>query len=342
MSTSAKFLKAVAAKQTAFGTPGAANYFQLPWTGEYEDLEEEHLAEYDQGTWTPTAIVEKVGEMARVTLSGVMFFELFPVLLNASHDAITAVDATTHFSYDDAVSPSAVGAPIPYTSWLGGNEAIGGTGPAVRIQDCYCESWTLTGNINTKEVQMTSTWFGLQVDDNSGAGFAFPTAALPTSLNMMKTLLGGLDYQDAAATGGDFTTMTAAACVLLDWELTFAGGLVPLWCVNSSTALTYSGVRHEEPSCEYKPTIRTNATTYAAVKGKANSRTFQEVMISIIGANQNDCNWKMTGRFQPAFIAHSRNDNEVVMQPTFRCETPWTQTTTPHWVSWELDTEWEH
>ena len=55
MSTSTKFLRAVAAKQTAFGTPGAANYFQLPWVGEYEDLEEEHMAEYDQGTWTPTA-----------------------------------------------------------------------------------------------------------------------------------------------------------------------------------------------------------------------------------------------------------------------------------------------
>ncbi len=341
MSTSTKFLKVVAAKQSAFGTPGASGYFQMPFTGEYEDLEEEHMAAYDQGTWTPTAIVEKVGEMARLTLSGVMFFEMMPILLNASHDAITATDATTHYSYDDAVSPSAVGAPAFYTFWLGGNEAIGATGPTVRIQDAFCESWTLTGNINTKEVQMTSTWMGLQVDDNSGAGFAWPTAALPAGLGMMKTLLGGLDYQDAATTGGDFTTMTAAAGVLLNWGLTFNGGLRPKWAADSD-ALTYAGVRHEEPSCEYTPTLRTNTTTYAAVKGKANARTFQEVMISLSGGDQRDMNFKMTGRFQPNFIAHARSENEVVMTPTFRCETPYTQTTTPHWVSWELDTEWEH
>lgn len=340
MSTSTKFLRAEAGRQPAFGTPATPD-FKLPFVGEYEDLQEEHEAEWDQGTWTPTTIVEQVASFARVTLNGAMFFELLPVLLSAGFGAISPTDNETHFTYDDEVDPSAVGSPVPYTFLLGGDEDLGGTGPAVRVQDTFLESFTLAGNLNSKEVSLQSTWFGLQVDDNSGAGFAFQGAALPSNLGMMKTLLGGLQYQDASTTGGDFTTMTSFSGVLLDWSLTVNTGLAPLWAADENQ-LTYAGVRHNEPSVEFTPVIRTNSTTYAAVKGKANSRTFQELLLNLAGGDQRDCKWLMTGRWLPNFVAHGRAGDEVVMQPTFRCSTPHTQTTTPHWFGWELDTEWEH
>lgn len=341
MSTSTKFLRCIAAQQLAFGTAASSGYFRLPFVGEYEDLEEEHAAEWDQGTWTPTTIVEKVAEYARITLSGTMFFELLPVIHNMAWGNVNATNNTTYQSYDGSVSPSAVGAPIPYTFWLGGAQNIGGTGPMVRIQDAFVESYTLSGNLNTKEIAIEVTLFGLQIDDNNGAGFAAPTAALPTALGMMKTLLGSFNIQDAATTGGDFATMTAIAGKMLDWSLTVNTGLVPLWS-SDENQLTYSGVRHNEPSIEFAPQVRTDATSYAYVKAKANAKTYQELQMVIAGADQRALTYNMTGRFLPNFIAHGRQGDEVVMLPTFRVETPHTQTTTPHWFSWELDTEWAH
>lgn len=341
MSTSTKFLKAECGQQSAFGTVNASPNVKLPFTGEYEDLQEEHEAEWDQGTWTPLSIVEQVAGYAQITLSGVMFFEFLPIIHNMGWGNVNAVDETTHYQYDGSVSPSAVGSPIPYTFLLGGNEAIGGTGPAIRIQDAYVESYTLAGNMNSKEVALSATLFGLQVDDNADAGYAFIGAALPSNLGMMKTLKTGVNYQDATATGGDFATMTALACAMLDWSLTFNTGLVAKWA-SDQNQLTYCGVRHVEPSVEFTPTIRTDATTYAAIKAKADARTFQEIQINLTGDAQRALAYNLTGRWLPNFIAHSRSDDEVVMQPTFRVSTPHTQTTTPHFLSWTLDTEWEH
>lgn len=341
MSTATKFLRCFAAQQSAFGTAASSGQFQLPFTGEYEDLQEEHVAEWDQGTWTPQTIVEKTAELARVTLRGVMFFELLPVIHNMAWGNVDATNETTHYSYDGSVSPSAVGAPAFYTFWLGGNEAIGGTGPMVRIQDAFVESYTLSGNLNTKEIAIEATLVGLKVDDNSGAGFAAPSAALPTSLGMMKTLKGAFNIQDAATTGGDFATMTAISGVMLDWSLTINTGLTPKWS-SDANALTYGGVRHVEPSIEFAPQIRTTSTTYAYTKAKANAKTFQELQMVIDGEDQRTLTYNMTGRWLPNFIAHGRQNDEVVMLPTFRAETPHTQTTTPHWFSWTLDTEWEH
>jgi hypothetical protein len=340
MSTSTRFLKAQAGKQAQFGT-AVTTTFQLPFTGEYEDLQEEHIAEYDSGTWTPTTIVEKVADYAKVSLSGVMFFEFLPVFFNMGHDLITVSDQTTYQQYDDAISPTAVGVPRAYTFLLGGGQNIGGTGPAVRIQDTFLESMTLAGNLNSKEITVQADAFGLSVNDNSGAGYAFAAVGLPANIGMMKTMLGALNYQDATSTGGDFQTMTALSCVMMDWSWTWNTGLVPKWA-SDGNALTYCGVRHNAPSVEFTPTIRTNSTTYAAIKGKANARTYQELQLIITGTEQRAFTLNMTGRWLPNFVAHSRANDEVVMTPTFRVETPHTQTTTPHWMSWELDTEWSH
>lgn len=339
MSTSIKFLKAEAGKQSAFGTPATPD-FKLPFVGEYTDAQEEHVAEWDQGYWTPTSIVEQVASYATFTLSGVMFFELLPVFLSAGHADLTPGGGGP-YAYDDDVDPAAVGAPSPYTFLFGGNENLGATGPAVKIQDAYLRTMSLSFNVNSKQVAVTSEWFGLSINDNSSAGFAFAGAALPTTPGMMKGLLGTLEIQDASTTGGDFATMTAFDCSLLDWQLDIDFGLRPKWAAEEN-ALTYCGVYHEEPSCTFAPAIRTNSTNYALVKAKADARTYQELLLTLNGASSRQLKWQMTGRWLPNFIAHGRMNNEVVMQPTFQAETPYTQTTTPHWVGWELDTLWSH
>jgi hypothetical protein len=339
MSTSVKFLKAEAGKQTAFGTPVSPD-FKLPFTGAYTDAQEEQVAEWDAGFWTPTAIVEKTADMATISLSGAMFFELLPVFLSAGFGDLTPGGAGP-YDYDDELDPAAVGAPIPYTFLLGGNEALGGTGPAVKIQDAYLRTMSLSFSISNRQVTVQSEWFGLSVNDNAGAGFAFIGAALPTSLGMMKGLLAALDIQDAATSGGDFATMTAFECSLLDWTLNIDTGLRPKWAAEEN-ALTYCGYYHEVPAVTFTPTIRTDSTNYALVKAKANARTFQELMLTLNGDASRQVKWQMTGRFLPNFTAHGRANNEVVMSPTFRAETPYTQTTTPHMFGWELDTLWSH
>lgn len=339
MSTTTKFLAGFAGKQTVFGTAVAAT-FKLPFMGEYEDAQEEHSAEYDSGFWTPVTIVEQVAQHARFTLNGAGFFELLPVLLNAGHDHIT-VSGVGPFVFDDAVAPSAVGVPRPYTFFFGGNEALGGTGPMVRIRDGHLESFQLAGNINTKEVALSSQWFGALVDSNSNAGFTKPSSALPSPLGMMKTLLATLEVQDATTTGGDFLTMTATDKALLDWTFACDFGLRPQWSADENL-LTYSGVRHVMPVATFAAAIRTTATNYALVKAKADARTFQELMLTLNGANSEQLKLKMTGRWLPGVTAHSRVNDEVVMNGTFQVETNYLQVTTPHWLSWELDTNWTH
>jgi hypothetical protein len=269
-----------------------------------------------------------------------MFFELLPVFLSAGFADLTPTGADPYI-YDYELIPATVGTPSPYTFFFGGNEAIGGTGPAIRIQDGYLQKMVLAFNINSKELTVQSDWFGLSVDDNSAAGRAFIGAALPTPLGMMKGLLSVLEIQDAATTGSDFATMTAFDCSLLDWSLSIDTGLRPQWAAEEN-ALTYCGYYHEAPVITFAPTIRTNATNYALVKGKANSRTYQEIMLTLNGASSRQVKWQMTGRWLPNFIAHTRGSGEVVMSPTFQCATPYTQVTTPHIFGWELDTKWSH
>lgn len=339
MSTSQKFMRAEAGKQSVFGTAVTPD-FKLPFTGEYADMQTEQSAAWDSGTWTPVEIVEKTSDYATFKLSGAMFFELLPVFLSAGFADLSPTGSNP-YAYDAELNPAAVGAPSPYTFYFGANEAIGGTGPAVRIQDAYLQKMVLSFNLNSKELTVQSDWFGKSVDDNSGAGRAFIGAALPTSLGMMKGMLSALEIQDAATTGSDFATMTAFDCSLLDWSLNIDTGLRPQWA-GEENALTYCGYYHEEPVVTFQPTIRTNATNYALVKGKANSRTFQELMLTMNGATSRQVKWQMTGRWLPNFTAHSRAGGEVVMSPTFQCKTPHTQTTTPHMFGWELDTQWSH
>lgn len=339
MSTSLKFLKAEAGKQSAFNSAATPN-FKLPFTGEYADDQTEHVAEWDMGYWTPTEIVEKTSDYATFKLSGAMFFELLPVFLSAGFADLSPSGADP-YTYDAELAPASVGVPSPYTFLFGGNENLGGTGPAVKIQDGYLQKMVLSFNINSKELTVQSDWFGRKVDDNSGAGFAFQGAALPTPLGMMKGMLGALEIQDAATTGSDFATMTAFDCSLLDWSLSIDTGLRPQWA-SEENALTYCGIYHEAPVITFTPTIRTNSTNYALVKTKANDRTFQEVMLTLNGASSRQVKWQMTGRWLPNFSAHGRGSGEVVMQPTFQCATPYTQVTTPHLFGWELDTKWSH
>lgn len=339
MSTSLKFLKGEAGKQSVFGT-AVSPTFKLPFVGEYSDAQTDHEAEWDAGVWTPTVIVEKTSDYATFKLSGAMFFELLPVFLSAGFDDL-APSGSDPYTYDLDLTPTAVGAPSPYTFFFGGNEAIGGTGPAVRIQDGYLSKMVLSYNLNSKELAVQSDWFGASVDDNSGAGRAFIGSALPTPLGMVKGMLGALEIQDAATTGGDFATMTAFDCALLDWSLTIDTGLRAAWSADQN-ALTYCGFYHEAPAVTFTPTIRTNSTNYALVKGKANSRTFQELLLTLNGASSRVFKARMTGRWMPGFTAHERANNEVIMKPTFTCETPYTQVTTPHFFGWSLTTKWSH
>lgn len=339
MSTSIKFLRVEAGRQSAFGT-AVTPTLKLPFTGEYADEQTEHTAEWDQGTWTPTEIVEKTSDFATFKLSGAMFFELLPIFFSAGFDALTP-SGDGPYTYDDELNPAAVGTPIPYTFFFGGKENLGGTGPAIRIRDGYLRQMVLSFNMNSKDLTVQSDWFGASIDDNSGAGFAFQGLSLPSSLGMMKGLLGALEIQDATTTGGDFATMTAFDCALLDWRLTIDTGLRPAWAADQND-LAYCGYYHEAPMVSFAPTIRTTSTNYALLKTKANARTYQELMLTLNGASSRQAKLQMTGRWLPNFVAHGRGTNEVVMQPTFQCARPYTQVTTPHFFGWELDTQLEH
>ena len=335
MATSVKLLKGEAGKQSVFGT-AVSPTFKLPFVGEYQDAQEDHSAEYDSGFWTPVTIVGKVADHGTFNLRGTAYFELLPMFFNAGFDAITPSGAGPYV-YDDEVVPSTPGAPIPYTFRFGGGEAIGGTGPTVQIADAYCQSFTLAFSMSAKALTINSTWFGRSIDDNSGAGRAFIGSNLPASIEMMKGLLGALNIQDAATTGSDFTTMTAFQCSLLDWTLAVDTGLRPQWAADNN-ALTYCGYYHQAPVITLAAAIRTTSSNYALVAAKAKARTYQELELIINGSNSRQLRLQLTGRWNPNVTAHGRANNEVVMNGSFMVETPHTQTTTPHYFGWELDT----
>jgi hypothetical protein len=74
------------------------------------------------------------------------------------------------------------------------------------------------------------------------------------------------------------------------------------------------------------------------VAAKAKARTYQELELVINGSNSRQLRLQLTGRWNPNITAHGRSNNEVVMNGSFMVETPHTQTTTPHYFGWELDT----
>jgi len=336
-----KFLKAEAGKQAVQGTPATPD-FMLPMVGEYEDAQIEVAAEWDSGTWSGMEIVEQAAKLARFTLRGHGFFELLPVFLSAGfNDQLTASDSAP-YAYTDLLTPGAAGVPRPYTMRFGAlGQNIGGTGPTVQIPDAYLESVTLTGNINSADITVESQWFGSEVDDNSGAGYAFAGAALPSPLGMMKTLLGAISLQDAGATGGDFGSLTGLTGVLLDWVLTIRTGLSPQWSADSNQ-LTFTGVRIQTPTITFAPTLRTNATTYAATRTKYEARTYQELQITLTGGLSRQAVLRATGRWTSVPTPRRREDGELVISPTFTAETPETQTKTPHIFGWTIDTRWSH
>ena len=335
---SVKFLKAEAGQQSVFGT-AVSPTFQLPFEAEYEDAQQEHAAGWDSGTWTPVEIVEQVATHARFRLRGTAFFELLPVFFIAGFADMTPSGS---YIYTGATSTTAVGAPRPYTFRFGatGNN-IGGTGPAVQIADAYLESITLAGNINSKEVTLESQWFGKQIDDNSGAGYAFIGSALPSSIAILNTVKGALALKDATTTGGSFSAMTSVSGALTDWGLTINTGLRPKWRSDSNQT-TFSGVQWVEPSVEFTPTIVTDSTTYGLVRTKYNARTYQELMLTLSGASSRAAVFKLTGRWTNVPTAHDRSDGQVVLRPTFTARTPHTQTTTPHYFGWSFTTSWNH
>lgn len=329
---SSKFNMVQVGLQSAFGT-AVTPTVQLPMKGTYEDKRQRHEAEWDAGTWTPTTIVAEVGSETAMTLEGTAFFEALPVLLNSGWADVSPSGTYIH-TY--TVSPTAVGTPKPLTALVGTvGTNIGGTGPAVKLKDLYLKTLTLSANINDKAVMVKAELFGTTYDDNSGAGYAFIAAAsaplIPT-MEVINGLKGVIRYQDATATGGDFTTMTDFDCAILDWELTVDTGIEPAWCLTDETT-TWSTLKYTTPSCEFKPIVRTSATNYAAVVGKSNARTYQEVQLFIAGTSGHDLTVNMTGLWDVVPTVHDDQDGEVVMKPTFRCQTPHTQTTTPHWLT---------
>lgn len=339
MSTSEKFMKGEAGKQSAFGTP-VTTTFKLPTMNDYADEQEEHEAQWDSGFWTPVTIVEKVADFATFQLKGAAFYEYLPVFLSAAWDDLAA-GGVGPYTYNDDITPTAVGAPSPYTFLFGANEAIGGTGPAVRIQDSYCQSFALSFDMGNKAVQIDSSWFGLKVDDNSGAGFAFAGANLFATPAMIKGLQSTIGYQDAATTGGAFNSLTDFDCHILNWTFAADLGLRPKWAADQN-GLTYCGVKHVQPAVTWAARVRTDSTTYAALAAKAKARTFQEVQLQLDGDASEQFVLNMTGRWLPDVVAHGRGDDEVVMNGTFRAETPYSQVTTPHYIGWTLATNVEH
>jgi hypothetical protein len=329
---SQRFLKSQIGLQTAFGTPITPT-IEFPGVVEYEDGREHHVAEYDSGTWTPAAITALAQKYATLKATGTAFFEMLPVFLNSGFEDV-APSGADPYTHTYTVSPAAVAVPKPLT-WVTGavGENIGGTGPAVKLPDLYLQKLKLSGNINDKLCKIEAELFGTDVDDNSGAGFAF-TAALtyPATLEAMNALLGQINIQDATSTGGDFATMTAFACAVPDWTLNIDTGLQPLWCV-CDNKVTFSGIRYELPAAEFEATIRTSATNYALVKGKSDARTYQELQVKINGSATRAATFNLTGRWTECKSAHARENNEVVMKAKFTAETPWTQTTTPHWFA---------
>ena len=128
--------------------------------------------------------------------------------------------------------------------------------------------------------------------------------------------------------------MTDFECSILDWELTIDTGIEPAYCLTDETT-TWSALKYTSPSVEFKPIVRTTTATYAAIKAKSDARTYQELQLLIAGAVSpgSSLTVNMTGLWDVVPTAHDDQDGEVVMKPTFRCQTPHLQTTTPHYLT---------
>ena len=326
---STKLLMTQVGLQTQFGT-GVTPTIQAPWVVEYEDQRELHEPEMDAGAWMPVEQVMEISEGAQINVSGDAMFEMLPVLFNSAFDDVapTGADPYTHVYL---LSPTAPGTPKPLTFLTGevGNN-IGGTGPAVKFIDQYVRSVTLAGSISDKVVTLEAELFGTSYDDNSGAGYAFATPiSMPANLQSMVATRGELNIQDAAATGGDFATMTAFSCALIDWNLNIVTGLQEKWCLCDNT-LSWVGIQNVVPEVTLEATIRTSATNYALVKAKHDARTYQELQLIVNGDLTRKATFNLTGRWTECASAHARENNEVVMTATFGCRVPAIQTTTPH------------
>jgi hypothetical protein len=332
-----KFLRVQAGKQAAFDE-AVTPTFALPVKFAYVDGDEEQVAVWDPGVWTPLTIVERTAQMATFTLRGALFFELLPVLFNAGFDAMTS-SGVGPYTYAASALPAAVGAPIPYTFRFGGNDANRNLASMVQVQDAYLRTMTMSANINDKAILCESEWFGRWVDDNDGFGYEPEAVTLPPGLAMVQGLRSTLAVQDAGAAGGAFDALSAFDCSILEWTFTLDTGLRPAWA-GDGNALTYCGARHEWPGAQFAAHMRTDLTNYAVTKVKANLRQFQELRLSFFGDAGRQAIFSMTGRWLPHFPAHDRSRNEVVMKPAFQVATPHTQTTTPHWLSWQFDTQW--
>jgi len=326
---SQKFMKMQVGLQTAHGT-AATPTIQIPVTGTYTDKLVKRVAPYDSGTWTPTTIVNNVAYLSEVKATGDGFFEMMPVWLNSAFEDVAPSVTYTH-TY--TVAPAAIAVPMPLTALLGAvGENLGVTGPAVKIKDLYVQELVLSGNMNTYEVNCDVTLFGGQVDDNAGAGYAFASVALPVTMDAMKTLLGGLNIDDAGTTGGAFATMTAFAGALLDWKLSIKPGIGPKWS-GDSNSLASCGIVHTTPVITFTPTVRTTSVNYALVKAKEEANTYQELELTVNGTTASDSfKAQLTGRWTACPTAHERKNDELVMTPTFTAETSHLQTTTPHYA----------
>lgn len=332
---STNFNKAQVGLQTAFGTAVAPTK-QVPWKGTYEDKTQRHVAKYDAGTWTPTTIVAEVGYETAVTFEGTAFFELIPVLLNSGFADVAPTGTYVHTYW---VNPAAVATPMPLTALIGTvGYNLGGTGPAVKLKDLYLKKLTLSANINDKAVMLKAECFGTTYDDNSGAGYAFASVGLPATMEVINAMKGTLNYADAGVTGvGEglpFSEgLTAFSCTLLDWELEIDTGIEPAWCLTDNVT-TWSALKYTQPTCTFKPIMRTNSTTYAQVKAKADAMTYQALQLQLAGSSAaRSLSINMTGLWDVVPTVHDEQDGEVVIKPTFTTQTSHLQVTTAHWLT---------
>lgn len=333
----AAFLRVQAGKQGDFDE-AVVPTFALPVIFDYQDGDLDQLAKWDPGVWTPLQIVAQIARFATFRLRGTLFFEVLPVLLSAGFGDMEP-SGLGPYSYADSVAPGATGIPAAYTFRFGGNDAGRSQNSMVQVQDAHLHALTLSFNLNDKAVTFESEWFGRYVDDNDGVGYEPEAVTLPPSLAMVQGLLSSLAIQDAGVSGGAFDVLDEFECSLIEWQLAIDTGLRPAWAADGN-ALVYCGIRHEWPSVSFSAHLRTNLSNYAVTKVKANLRQYQELYLAFHGADGRQAIFNFTGRWLPRFQAHDRSREEVIMRPTFQVETPNSQVTTPHWMSYQIDTRW--
>ncbi|MCX7851803.1 MAG: hypothetical protein N2383_03365 [Caldilineales bacterium] len=325
-----RLLKCEVGLQTVFGTP-ATPTIQLPYTADYENRDQWRNAPYDAGSWTPTGLRAKMQTECQCRMRGAAIFELLPVFWSSGYDKVTPSGTYLH-TYN--VSPSAPGNPKPLTAYVGAKGVnLGASGPAVILPDLYLRSWRLDGSVTGEK---TCNWeaelFGTQVNDNNGAGTAFANVNLPTTPELLKVLLASFNLADASTTGGVFTTMTAVYGSLLDWELNATTGLAPAYSGDGNT-LSFTGLRFVAPAHTLRLTIRLSSANFALIYRKYATGTYQELQLTLNGSGGRSLDIKMTGLFTECRSVHARRQDELVLEATFTAETPYFQTTTPHYLT---------